>query len=101
MCIRDSIKAGYGFVPVLSLNVAGLEKHPGFKLTLPMLYKMLYAVLYGDLLMTLRNQCKPYEIELGASEELANSWALRLAEEMRRKGCICLLYTSLSYYDIA
>ena len=94
------IKAGYGFVPVLSLNVAGLEKHPGFKLTLPMLYKMLYAVLYGDLLMTLRNQCKPYEIEIGASEELANSWALRLAEEMRRKGCMNYKKIKQNYRDI-
>jgi len=77
-------KAGLGFVPVISLNVVGLEKHPGFKLTLPMVHKMLYGVLYGDLLMLLRNQCIPYEINPGESEALANRWALTLAEDMRR-----------------
>ena len=35
------------------LQLCGLEKHPGFKLTLPLLHALLYAVLYGDLLMAL------------------------------------------------
>ena len=50
-------KAGLAQVPVISLSLAGLEKHPGFQLTLPLLMKMMYAVLYGDLLMTLVIQC--------------------------------------------
>ena len=37
-------KAGYGYVPVISFSFAGIEKHPGFRLTLPMIYHMLYAV---------------------------------------------------------
>ena len=40
-------KAGYGHIPVISLNFGGLEHHPGFKLTLPMMYRMLYCVYYG------------------------------------------------------
>ena len=76
-------KAGFGYIPVISLNVSGLEKHPGFKLTLPMLHKLMYAVLYGDLLMLLRNQCIPYEINEGEAQALAEKWALTLAEEMR------------------
>ena len=56
------VKAGYEHIPVISLNFAGLERHPGFKLTVPIIYRMLYAILYGDLLMTLKNQCRPYEI---------------------------------------
>ena len=75
-------KAGMGHVPVISLSLAGLEKHPGFQLTLPLLMKMMYGVLYGDLLMTLVNQCKPYETERGAAQALADSWTERLAEEM-------------------
>ncbi len=76
-------KAGLGFVPVISLNVSGLEKHPGFQLSFPLLIRMDYSVLYGDLLMALVNQCKPYEVQPGATEALAESWTGRLAEEMR------------------
>ena len=49
-------------VPVISFSFAGLEKHPGFQLTLPMLHGLLYAVLYGDLMMALKPiRCEPYE----------------------------------------
>jgi len=74
--------AGYGNIPVISLNFAGLERHPGFKLTVPIIYRMLYAVLYGDLLMTLRNQCRPYEINSGECDALARRWAEKLSEEL-------------------
>ncbi|NLX75775.1 MAG: 2-hydroxyglutaryl-CoA dehydratase [Clostridiaceae bacterium] len=81
-------KAGYGQIPVIPLSFANLERHPGFKLTVPMVHRMLYAVLYGDLLMTLKNQCKPYEINRGESEALASSWAERLSRELGRKNRI-------------
>ena len=75
-------KAGFAYVPVISMSVAGLEDHPGFDLSVPMLHRLVYAVLYGDLLMLLRNQCRPYEIRKGESEELALAWTNRLAKEM-------------------
>lgn len=78
-------KAGFGYVPVLSFNVAGLEKDSGFQITMPMLHRMLYCVLYGDLLMLLKNQCQPYEINIGESEALANKWTDRLTLESNEK----------------
>ncbi|MBQ8432164.1 MAG: 2-hydroxyacyl-CoA dehydratase [Clostridia bacterium] len=75
-------KAGYGYVPVISFSVAGIEKHPGWELTIPKLHRMLYGVLYGDLLMSLVNQCKPYEVRTGESQRLAEQWTHRLADEM-------------------
>ena len=75
-------KAGYEYIPVLSFNISGLESQPGFKITVPMLHRMLYAVLYGDLLMLLRNQCRPYEIRTGESQALADKWTKRLTDEM-------------------
>lgn len=81
--IRKALeKAGYGYVPVISMSLAGLEKHPGFQMTLPMIHRMMYAILYADLLMLLRNQCRPYEIKIGESEALAQEWTERLAQEM-------------------
>lgn len=79
-------RAGYGYVPVISLNFSGLEEHPGFKITLPILHRMLYAIIYGDLLMSLVNQCKPYELEKGASERLADQLTSELVDIMEREG---------------
>ncbi|MBQ2729488.1 MAG: 2-hydroxyacyl-CoA dehydratase [Clostridia bacterium] len=76
------VKAGYEYVPVISLNLTGLEENPGFKLTLPILHRMVYAVMYGDLLMLLRNQCMPYEKEKGITEKKCEEWTRRLVEEM-------------------
>ena len=75
-------KAGLGHVPVISLSMTGLEHHPGFRLTLPLLKRVMYGVLYGDLLMTLVNQTKPYEKKRGAAQALADQWTERLAQEM-------------------
>ena len=53
-------KNGYGFIPVISLNFAGLEEdaNPGFKLTKTMLIQIAYALLIGDLIMLVANQCQ-------------------------------------------
>jgi len=80
------VKAGLGHVPVISLSMAGLEKHPGFQLTLPLIQRMMYGVLYGDLLMSLVNQTKPYETEKGSAQALADRWTDALAEEMTTGG---------------
>ncbi len=81
--LRKALKnAGMGQVPVISLSMTGLEDHPGFRLTLPLIMRMMYGVLYGDLLMSLVNQTKPYEVEKGSAQALADRWTDRLAEEM-------------------
>ena len=79
-------KAGMGHVPVISLSMAGLEKHPGFQLNLGLICRMMYGVLYGDLLMSLVNQVKPYEVEKGSAQALADRWTERLALEMTDGG---------------
>ena len=45
-------KADMGHVPVISLSMTGLERHPGFQLSVSLVRRMFYGVLYGDLLMT-------------------------------------------------
>lgn len=76
------VRAGFGHVPVISINFSGLESMPGFKITLPMIPRLLYAILYGDLIMLLVNQCRPYETVKGTAEALADAWSERLAVEM-------------------
>ncbi|MDO5141993.1 MAG: 2-hydroxyacyl-CoA dehydratase [Eubacteriales bacterium] len=62
---------GYGFIPVISLNFSGLEsdENPGFKLTRTMLIQVAYALLIGDLIMMLANQCRPYEVVPGSTDK--------------------------------
>ncbi len=75
-------KAGLSHIPVISLNFSGTETSPGFKLTLPMVIKMMYGAFYGDLLMLLRNRVKPYEMNKGDSDRLCEYWTQQLADEM-------------------
>ena len=71
-------KAGLTHIPVISLNVNGLEKQPGFHLDATMLRKFLAAVVYGDALMYLTNKIRPYEVVQGAADKLAQKWLGKL-----------------------
>ncbi len=81
-------KAGYEHVPVVSLNMSGMEKNPGFKITLPLIRRLVAALVYGDMLMLLRNQVLPYEINLGESEQLVSYWLNTLTDKFNNKKAI-------------
>ena len=93
-------KAGHGNVPVIAFGIAGLERHPGFQLSLPCWHSLIYAVLYGDLLMTLVNQCRTYEKEKGASQALADKWVRKLAKEMGKGGKVSYKRVKRNYRTI-
>ena len=78
------VKAGYEHVPVISLNASGMEKNSGFKFTLSLLKKCIVVLAYGDLLMLLNNQVKPYEVYKGDSEHLVEEWVDRLADGFKK-----------------
>lgn len=79
--------AGLGHVPVISINLSGLEKNSGFKFTLPLIRRTVAALIYGDLLMLLANQTRPYEVNKGQVDETVEKWS-DFVEELfeRRKG---------------
>ncbi|MBE5808733.1 MAG: 2-hydroxyglutaryl-CoA dehydratase, partial [Clostridiales bacterium] len=77
-------RAELDFVPVISLNPAGLEKNSGFRFTPGLLTEALYSILYGDMLMNLKNQAEPYEKEKGATMALVNRWADDIAGQFRK-----------------
>lgn len=58
--IRKAFEKEFPTVPVISLNFSGLEKDRSLPLSLPTLLKAYFAVMYGDLLMSLYNQTLPY-----------------------------------------
>lgn len=77
-------KAGLGFVPVISLNPSGLEKNSGFQFTPSLLIEALYSIFYGDVLMLLKNQAEPYEVQPGATKAVLDRWVEILTEQFRR-----------------
>jgi predicted nucleotide-binding protein (sugar kinase/HSP70/actin superfamily) len=76
-------KSGFENIPVVSLNLSGMEKNPGFKLTFGLIKKLVYSIVYGDLLMLLANQVRPYEMEAGAADRLVDRWVNVLSEEYK------------------
>lgn len=77
------VRAGYDKVPVVSFNLSGLEKNPGFTLNYNLGRRIVFSLLYGDLIMQLANQCRPYEVEKGETDRLIDSWINRLTEEYK------------------
>lgn len=79
--LRKALKdLGMEQVPVISFNMVGLEKNPGFKLTLHLLRQLVFASLYGDLMMKCLYRVRPYEIEKGSAEAVMNSWFRKIVD---------------------
>lgn len=76
-------KAGFSQVRVLSLNVKGLEKDQQVKLEPAMVWRALFAVFYGDFLMLLSNQVRPYETQPGSTDACLHQWTEHFAEDLR------------------
>lgn len=84
--LRKALEEEFPQIPVLSLNFSGLEKDSGFKITAGMFLQMLYAVLYGDLMMSLYNTCRAYELNKGDSKAVLEKWQTKIAELFRKGG---------------
>ncbi|MGI6018069.1 MAG: acyl-CoA dehydratase activase-related protein [Marvinbryantia sp.] len=67
-------KAGHPNIPVISLNVSGLEKQPGFHITLPMITKGMFAVVFGDIFMRCLYRMRPYEAIPGSANAMHKKW---------------------------
>lgn len=76
-------KAGFEYVPVVSVNFGGIEKNSGFKVTPLMFFKGLITWLYGDCLMLLKNQIIPYEVQKGTTEIKLEKWRKNLTDQIR------------------
>lgn len=73
--IRKALRdAGYKDVPVISFNVVGLEKNSGFKLTVPLILKLVKGVIYADLLQTLLHKNRAYEKNKGETDRVFNAY---------------------------
>ncbi len=78
-------KAGFSKVPVISLNLSGLEKNPGFKVTFKMIKSMIFALCYGDALMAIKDAIEPYEKLKGECQEKIEKWIKVIYDEFLLK----------------
>ena len=76
-------KAGLGHIPVISVNLSGLEKSSGFKLTLPLIRQVVASLVYGDCIMHISNQTRPYEYNKGETDALIEHWNNDLIEQFQ------------------
>jgi predicted CoA-substrate-specific enzyme activase len=67
-------KAGYENIPIISLNTVGLEKQPGFSLSVKFINRCFLSLIYGDLFMKVMNRTRPYEKKPGSANLLYEKW---------------------------
>lgn len=85
---RALAKAGYPDVPVISLNLSGLESNPGFKLSPQLIQKGLYALEFGDIFMRCIYHMRPYELTPGATEAVHEKWKEKIIALISQDGLI-------------
>ena len=73
--IRRALKkAGYGYIPVISINLSGLEDNPGFKLTPNLLLRGVYGAIFGDIFMKCVYRLRPSEAVPGSVNAMHKKW---------------------------
>lgn len=95
------IKSGFENVPVISLNVSGVEKHPGFSIKPIMLLTAQAAIYYGDLLMYLYNKTLPYEKVSGETDRLLKAWIKMLSQKLSKNSWITPKKMCKAFYLIS
>ena len=78
-------KAGMPQIPVISLNLGGIETNPGFHMNVELLMRVSYAAIFGDIFMRCVYRMRPYEQEKGAVEEVHRKWVEKCQEFVSRK----------------
>ncbi|MCH5281745.1 MAG: 2-hydroxyacyl-CoA dehydratase [Lachnospiraceae bacterium] len=82
---RALAKANLSHIPVISLNMSGLEANPGFKLNLDLMLRMVYGAVFGDLFMRCLYRMRPYEQEAGSADALHQKWLKECQEFVSAK----------------
>lgn len=77
--LKKALKdGGYPNIPLISLNVVGMEKNPGFKITPALCARAFMSLIYGDCLSRCLYRVRPYEMEKGSANALYHEWDEKL-----------------------
>ncbi len=71
------------YVPVISVSFGFLEKYSGFKITPSLIICAFRSIVYGDMLLLLKNQTLPYEVNKGDTRRVTEKWIKLLMDQFR------------------
>jgi len=99
---KAMVEAGFGDIPVISANLAGIEENPGFEVTKSLIKRALDALVYGDLLMRMLHRIRPYEKIPGSANLLYQKWIERCQQQLasgNSRGFKDNIYGMVSEFD--
>ncbi len=67
-------KAGMAHIPVISLNLGGIETNPGFHINLDMMIRLALSAEIGDIFMRCVYRMRPYEKVPGSVNAVHEKW---------------------------
>lgn len=82
--VRKAIRGEFPNVPILSINFSGLEKENSLPMTLGLINKFAYCILYGDTIMWCHNSVRPYEVVSGEADKVRDEMTKFVSDELRR-----------------
>ncbi|MGN0156875.1 MAG: acyl-CoA dehydratase activase-related protein [Lachnospiraceae bacterium] len=82
---RALAKAGMEYIPVISVNLAGIETNPGFKMNANMLIRASFAAMIGDVFMRCIYRMRPYELQKGSVDAMHDKWRKEACTFLRSK----------------
>ena len=84
--IRRALKkADMEQIPVISLNLAGIESNPGFHLNADLLLRAAVGAEFGDIFMRCVYRMRPYEATPGSVDALHKKWLAKIQKFVSAK----------------
>ena len=84
--IRRALKkADMEQIPVISLNLAGIESNPGFHLNADLLLRAAVGAEFGDIFMRCVYRMRPYEATPGSVDALHREWLKKVQDFVSAK----------------
>lgn len=83
MMQRSLKMAHFEDTKVMTINVRHVCDEVSLKITLDMAIRGLFGMFYGDMLMLLVHQTRPYEANKGETDRLYRKWVRRLSADIR------------------
>ena len=77
-------KAGYPQVPFISANTWFMEYNSGVLMRFSTLFMAVAGMVYGDFLMILGNQVRPYEVHKGDTDAVIDKWINAMIKEFEK-----------------
>ena len=84
--IRRALKkADMEQIPVISLNLAGIESNPGFHLNADLMLRVAVGAEFGDIFMRCVYRMRPYEATPGSVDALHREWLKKVQDFVSAK----------------